>query len=70
MSNINSATQQKIVNVINTATRSLSLAEIVNSVGAPTNTVRGSLTKLRSRGLVELGVHGWRRAATAQTIAQ
>ena len=58
---INSSTQQKIVSVIATATRSLTLDEIVNSVGAPRNTVRGSLTKLRSRGLVERGNYGWRR---------
>lgn len=65
---INTDIQNSIVRVVETATRSLTLRDIVNATGIQVNTVRGSLTKLRKRGLVERGAFGWHRPTVCAAV--
>jgi DNA-binding HxlR family transcriptional regulator len=61
MSNINSGTQQLIVNQL--AIGGHSLGDLSRSLpGTPVNTIRGSLTKLAKRGEVVRQGRTWYRA--------
>ncbi len=58
---INSDKQNVVYTCVERAPHSLSVEEIARQTGVPKNTVRGSLTKLKARGLVDRASYGWFR---------
>lgn len=59
----NSTTQKRIVDVVAGSGVGVVLRNIAKQLpDVPVNTIRGSLTKLAARGLVEKGGLGWRKA--------
>ncbi len=60
----NSTTQAVIMNTIRAAGVQISTDALSRQLPSiPFNTIRGSLTKLKNRGVVEKGSFGWRLPA-------